>query len=287
MQDLNIALSWNILVSAPINAQAADMSQDKKDDSTSKQGGQTQRIVAITGLVGAFAALFTAIGAPDFFPSLIKTFLGSTSSEGSSEVGSTEADEPSGLGSTSSVDTPSPTLSPSPTPISEPTPAPNPPTSQTPTGNQDIEPIKLKIERVTVEDDNSYSSIYGPEKTIDNNISSGNYWSTENGAIIEVSLNFFLEEISTVNKIHFISTRNNGSYTQPQSLDLAFINESGEKVEERTIQVKTPNTQWERNDFDPVANVSMIRLQLLDPLNDTGSYMTLNEVQFYGFPFEE
>lgn len=257
------------------------MSQDKKDASTSKQGGQTQRIVAITGLVGAFAALFTAIGAPEFFPSLIKFFFGLTSSERSSEVDSSGSEEPSGWGSTSSVDTPSPTLLPTHTPAS----ASAPSTSQTPTGKQDIKPIKLKIERVTVEDDNSYSFNYGPEKTIDNN--HRNYWSTKNGAIIEVALKFFLEETSTVSDIHFISTRNNGVYTQPQSLNLAFINESGEKIEERNIQVKTPNTQWERNDFDSVANVSMIRLQLLDPLNDTGSYMTLNEVQFYGFPIKE
>lgn len=148
----------------------------------------------------------------------------------------------------------------------------------------ELEAAKLEIERVTVENENLYSTNYGPDKTIDNNIASGNYWSTETGAIIDVALDFFLEEPSSVSEIHFLSTRNNGSYTQPQSINLIFMDNAGEKISEQEIQLYPPNREWERHDFSPVSGVKSIKLEMQDPLHDTGRYYTLNEVQFYGFP---
>lgn len=153
-----------------------------------------------------------------------------------------------------------------------------------PSSESDAEVERIDIERVTVADENSYSSAYGPDKTIDNNIASSNYWSTKAGSIIEVVLNFSLEEENTVSEIHFISTRSGSSYTQPQSLELLFFNASDEEVAKQEIELAPPNSEWERHSFEAVPNVSRVQIELLDPLNDTASYMTLNEVQFYGYP---
>ena len=146
------------------------------------------------------------------------------------------------------------------------------------------EPKRISIERATVEDENFYSSSYGPEKTVDNNIDFNNYWSTKAGSIIEVVLNFSFEAENTVSEIHFVSTRSGSSYTQPQSLELLFFDASDKEIATREVQLTPPKTEWERRGFDPVANVSRVQVELRDPLNDTASYMTLNEVQFYGYP---
>ncbi|MEL6555908.1 MAG: hypothetical protein AAFQ63_20980, partial [Cyanobacteria bacterium J06621_11] len=106
-------------------------------------------------------------------------------------------------------------------------------------------------------------------------------------SIFNVVLIFSLSSESTVREVRFLSTRfkgNSSSATQPKLLALDFLDDSGNTIEEREIELDTPTyLGWETNEFEPVTGVSRIRMRPLEPLQPSQTLLTFNEVQFYGF----
>ena len=168
----------------------------------------------------------------------------------------------------------------------EPKPSTTPEDASEPSGESTIPEKKTSIEKldvslVEVNNDNEYSSNYGTSKIIDSNVKS--YWSTKSGSILDVVLDFYFDEPKSISQVNIYSPKDGGSHTQPVEVDLIFLGNSGEEITSQTITLKSSSDQWQEYKLERVDNVSSVKVDLGEPKNNTASYITINEIRFYGY----
>lgn len=139
---------------------------------------------------------------------------------------------------------------------------------------------KLRVVSASVNNQNSYSETYGPTAAIDGNIES--YWSTQSGAILDVELDFFLERTSTISNLRIYAPDKGSRYTQPKTMNLIFLDEAGIELARRQIRLTGSYAEWQSYEFEPVHGASSIRLLINELTRDIASYLTMNEIQFFG-----
>lgn len=176
---------------------------------------------------------------------------------------------------------------PSPSPLDSPTskivtppPEPKPDLDPAP----DLEPKRLIIKEAKVENENVLSPEYGPDNLIDNDCDNLSYWATKEGSSNDAVLNFILSTPSTVSEVRLYSMRFKGRATQPKKLSLYFFDEFDKKVvkPKELIQEIPISRDWVKHEFDPVKDVKRIQMRTLEPLNASATFLSFNEVRFYG-----
>ena len=147
-------------------------------------------------------------------------------------------------------------------------------------GETNLSPEKLDVSLVEVNNANERSTRYNADKIVDSNVES--YWKTKKGSILDIDLEFYFEKPKSLSQINVYSSRNEGSYTQPEEVELIFFNDSGKEITSQTITPKGSSDQWQEHKFETVDNVSRVKMELGEPRNNTASYITINEIRFYG-----
>ena len=164
----------------------------------------------------------------------------------------------------------------------------NPSQQPTPTpGETDVSRKKIKILHASVNNNNEFSSRYDALKTVDSYFKT--YWSTKGGEILDVFMEFFFHEPKSVSgfKIYAPIEKNNYAppekYTQPKIVELIFFNDSEEEITRKQIKLDTPSKQLEKHDFEQINNVSKVKLKMKELTKKTAIYLTIHELEFYGY----